>query len=86
MKMNSENIMLKNIAQNITGIKTFTPKYPDELEFKAMKLKGLLNGDDLIDVLNNQVSKKHFTILENMLFDKYVTLDPLDAIKILIPI
>ncbi|KAG5875861.1 hypothetical protein JTB14_036817 [Gonioctena quinquepunctata] len=57
IKINKDTVLLKTTPQNITGRKVFSTNFPEELNFKALKVKGLVNDADIGELIDNQVSK-----------------------------
>lgn len=47
--------MMSDIPQNITGRKTIIARKLNPVLYKAIKLRGLLNGSDVSEIINNQV-------------------------------
>ncbi|XP_072396267.1 uncharacterized protein clos isoform X2 [Diabrotica undecimpunctata] len=55
--LDRHTIMMRNTDQNITGIKIFTPSKNEEIYFKGLKVKGLVNGEDFEKLIHNQAYK-----------------------------
>nr|CAI5837944.1 unnamed protein product [Callosobruchus analis] len=56
-KFSKESIMTTSMNQNIEGKKVFRPQNPRGIRFKSLKVKGLINDTDIMDLVRNQASK-----------------------------
>ncbi|XP_044747906.1 uncharacterized protein LOC123309089 [Coccinella septempunctata] len=50
----NETIMLKSVAQKVTGVKTFELRPREMMRFRNVKLRGLLNDMQISDLLDDQ--------------------------------
>lgn len=51
-----QHVLIKSMPQNITGKKTFVQDGNNYVNFSNMELKGHINGVQLMDMIENQVT------------------------------
>ncbi|CAH1984441.1 unnamed protein product [Acanthoscelides obtectus] len=64
-KFNKESIMTITTNQNIVGKKVFHPQNPEGIRFKPLKVKGLINDTDIMDLVKNQAIKTGDNVFES---------------------
>jgi hypothetical protein len=82
LRFDSGNVMLKSVPQEITGVKIIQAPLRDPVVFKGIKLKGRLNGVDIVELINNQAYKNRDNIFKSRLnFFNNITVDNLEVKK-----